>query len=182
MVLEGVCSRSLEWNFPVCFANLGLKKAFDRTESSSLFGVLHSQGVSRPYVNLLAALSGNQTGDVNGKIFPIQRGVKQGDVISPLSFNAGLEHAIRKWKLCVFSFPPPHRFFRGRSGWNCFIGQFPGMCRLCTGGSGCAGRQGQVQATVPLQRCGFGLRQNQIFTNVIYADELMLYAKHCHEW
>ena len=38
-------------------------------------------------------------GDVNGKTFPIQRGVKQGDVISPFLFNAGLEHAMRKWKL-----------------------------------------------------------------------------------
>ena len=36
---------------------------------------------------------------MNGKTFPIQRGVKQGDVISPLLFNAGLEHAMRKWKL-----------------------------------------------------------------------------------
>ena len=93
MVLESVCSKSLEWNFPVWFASLDLKKAFDRIEYSSLFGALQSQGVSRPYFKLLAALYCNQTGDVNGKTFPIQRGVKQGDVISPLLFNAGLEHA-----------------------------------------------------------------------------------------
>ena len=48
--------------------------------------------MSRLYLKLLAALYCNQTGDVNG--------VKQGDVISPLLFNAGLEHAMRKWKLC----------------------------------------------------------------------------------
>jgi len=39
-------------------------------------------------------LSQNQTGDVNGEC-----GVKQGDVISPLLFNAGLEHAMRILKL-----------------------------------------------------------------------------------
>ena len=55
--------------------------------------------MSRPYSKLLAALYYNQTGDVNGKTFPIQCGVKQGDVISPLLFNAGLEYAMRKLKL-----------------------------------------------------------------------------------
>ena len=132
VVLESVCSKSLEWNFPVWFASLDLKKAFDRIEYSSLFGALQSQGVSRPYLKLLAALYCNQTGDVNGKTFPIQRGVKQGDVISPLLFNAGLEHAMRKWK---------HR----------------------------------------LQHCGFDLGNGEILTNVRYADDLMLYAKHCDE-
>ena len=126
---ENVCSRSLEWNFPVWFASLDLQKAFDRIEYSSLFGALQSQGVSRPYLKLLAALYCNQTGDVTGNTFPIQRGVKQGDVISPLLFNAGLEHAMRKWKL-------------------------------------------------RLQHCGFDLGNGEYLTNLRYADDLMLYAKH----
>ena len=40
-----------------------------------------------------------------------------------------------------------HLFSRIRSGRSCFTGQLPGMCHLYTGGSGCAGEQGQVQAT-----------------------------------
>ena len=131
-VFENVCSRSLEWNFPVWFASLDLKKAFDRIEYSSLFDALQSQGVSRPYLKLLAALYCNQTGDVTGKTFPIQRGVKQGDVISPLLFNAGLEHAMRKWKL-------------------------------------------------RLQHRGFDLGNGEYLTNLRYADDLMLYAKHWDE-
>ena len=70
VVLESVCSKSLEWNFPVWFASLDLKKAFDRIEYSSLFGALQSQGVSRPYLKLLAALYCNQTGKGMGKPSP----------------------------------------------------------------------------------------------------------------
>ena len=42
-----------------------------------------------------------------------------------------------------------HLFSRVGSGWSCLTGQLPGMCHLYTGGSGCAGKQGQVQATAP---------------------------------
>ena len=34
-----------------------------------------------------------------GKTLPIERVVTEGDVISPLLFNASVEHAMRKWKL-----------------------------------------------------------------------------------
>ena len=42
-----------------------------------------------------------------------------------------------------------HLFSRVGSGWSCCTGQLPGMCHLYTGGWGCAGKQGQVQATAP---------------------------------
>ena len=41
----------------------------------------------------------NQRGSVNGSgFFEITRGVKQGDVLSSLLFNSGLEHAVRRFK------------------------------------------------------------------------------------
>ncbi|OLP93183.1 Retrovirus-related Pol polyprotein from type-2 retrotransposable element R2DM [Symbiodinium microadriaticum] len=47
-------------------------------------------------------LYSSQTGSVSdSRKFHIGRGVKQGDIISPLLFNAGLEHAIREWKACL---------------------------------------------------------------------------------
>ena len=60
---------------------------------------LQEQGVPTEYIALLRTLYSRQTGSVaDSRAFPIRRGVKQGDVISPLLFNAGLEHAIRMWK------------------------------------------------------------------------------------
>ena len=41
----------------------------------------------------------DQRGSANGSAeFDILRGVKQGDTLSSLLFNAGLEHAFKKWK------------------------------------------------------------------------------------
>lgn len=53
----------------------------------------------RPYLILLAAMYCHQTKDVVGKTFLIQRGVREGDVTSPLLFHAGLEHAMRRGAL-----------------------------------------------------------------------------------
>ncbi len=79
-----------EWNAPIWFASLDLTKAFDRIEYSPLFDALLQQGVPRCYCTLLWKLYKGQTGSVHGtERFTIERGVKQGDVISPILFNAG---------------------------------------------------------------------------------------------
>ena len=80
-------------------ASLDLSKAFDRIELGPLFNALRLQNTPESYVQLLALLYKNQTGSVNGsRLFGIQRGVKQGDVISPMLFNVGIEIAFRRWK------------------------------------------------------------------------------------
>ena len=38
-----------------------------------------------------------------------------------------------------------------------------------------------VSSKFRLQHCGFDLGNGEILTNVRYADDLMLYAKHCDE-
>ena len=82
-------------------ASLDLRKAFDRIEYNAVFDAMKVQGVPHAYLKLLASLYHDQVGVVQGQKFPIKRGVKQGDVLSPLLFNAGLEYAMRKWKLRV---------------------------------------------------------------------------------
>ncbi len=99
VVLDSICGKTLEWQLPLWCASLDLRKAFDRIEYAPLFEALRAQGVEQKYIALLAQIYSEQDGRINGApVFQIQRGVKQGDVISPLLFNAGLELAISRWK------------------------------------------------------------------------------------
>ena len=97
LVLESMLSKGTEFNIPVWVITIDLKKAFDRVDHAALFRALRSQ-MDQEYVKLLERLYKNQHGNVGGHCFPITRGVRQGDVLSPLLFNAVLEHAMAKSK------------------------------------------------------------------------------------
>ena len=100
VVLENVCGKCLAWESDIWFASLDLQKAFDRIEHDFLFQALQTQGVPDTYLQVLRRLYTGQSGIVHGSncVFDITRGVKQGDVLSPMLFNSGLEHAMRNWK------------------------------------------------------------------------------------
>ena len=88
--------KTIDWHLPLWMISLDLRKAFDRIQFGPLFEALRDQGVPDAYVQLLGLLYKDQKGTVNGSaFFDIQRGVKQGDVISSMLFNAGLEAAFR---------------------------------------------------------------------------------------
>ena len=99
LVVETVISKCNEFQIPLYLASLDLKKAFDRIEFSVLFDALRSQEVRRPELALLLNLYSKQVGHVKGnKSFQFLRGVKQGDVLSSLLFNAAIEYVFGKWK------------------------------------------------------------------------------------
>ena len=101
VVLENVCGKSLAWESEMWFASLDLHKAFDHIEHDSLFQALQAQGVPDTYLQVLRRrLHANQSGNVGGCrfVFKITHGVKQGDVLSPMLFNCGMEQAMRNCK------------------------------------------------------------------------------------
>lgn len=94
-------AKSLDYQFPFWLVSIDLRKAFDRVDHIALFIALESQGLDVEYINLLRSLYLKQEECVDGFRFGIKRGVRQGDVLSPLLFNAVLEFAMRKWKAKV---------------------------------------------------------------------------------
>ena len=60
---------------------------------------LREQHVDEPTIALIMELYKDQRGCANGsRTFDIRRGVKQGDVLSSLLFNACIEMVFRRWK------------------------------------------------------------------------------------
>ena len=98
LVLEAMISKGIEFNVPVWIVSIDLRKAFDRVEHGALFQALRDQNMDPELVALLEMLYQKQIGIVDEHMFPINRGVRQGDVLSPVLFNAVLEHAMNEWK------------------------------------------------------------------------------------
>ena len=96
VVLENVCGKCLAWESDIWFASLDLQKTSDRIDHDSLF---QEEFQTRTF-QVLRRLYTGQSGIIRGSnfVFDIARGVKQGDVLSPMLFNSGLEHAMRNWK------------------------------------------------------------------------------------
>ena len=61
---------------------------------------MRAHGIHETYVATLASIYNNGTSviklDYVSNRFPINRGVRQGDTLSPKLFNAGLEQIFRK--------------------------------------------------------------------------------------
>ena len=100
IILENLVGKSIEFNTPLWLVSLDLRKAFDTVEFEPLLAALRLQGISEAYVQLISDLYSKQWGYVMGSTwFQINRSVKQGDVVSPLLFNAALEVAFDAWKI-----------------------------------------------------------------------------------
>lgn len=91
-----------EFQLPLYLGFIDYKKAFDCISHNSIWQALEEQGIKKDYIDLIKKIYKNSTARVKtqtlGPQFPINRGVRQGDPMSPKLFLAVLEMIFRKIK------------------------------------------------------------------------------------
>ena len=84
-ILESVVGKCIEFNVSLWLASLDLRKAFHRIEWPQLFAALEEQGLPLGCRSVLHRLYCGQSGFLaSGEEFLILRGVRKGDVLSPV--------------------------------------------------------------------------------------------------
>ncbi|XP_072938827.1 uncharacterized protein [Epargyreus clarus] len=103
--LRQVVQKSEEYNLPLCVAYVDYEKAFDSIETWAVLESLQRCQIDYRYIEVLkcmykAASMTIRLHDRSTNPIQVQRGVRQGDVLSPKLFTAALEDVFKlmEWK------------------------------------------------------------------------------------
>jgi hypothetical protein len=96
-----ILEKKWEYNGTVHHLFIDFKKAYDSVMRVVLYNILIEFGIPRKLVGLIKTCLNKTYSTVHiGKyqpdMFPVQNGLKQIDVLSPLLFNFALEYTIRR--------------------------------------------------------------------------------------
>ncbi|PZC70710.1 hypothetical protein B5X24_HaOG215026 [Helicoverpa armigera] len=98
--IKQVLEKYNEYNKTLYIAFIDYAKAFDSIKHEFIWEALKQQGVPSVYINIIANIYSNIKAKIQleslGTEFNIQKGVRQGDPLSPKLFSAVLENIFRK--------------------------------------------------------------------------------------
>lgn len=91
-----------EFNLELWLISLDMRKAFDTIDHKVMVRVPRSRGFLEEYLSLISMLYGIQRASVNrSSEFLVQRGVKQGNILSAVIFNCVLDIAFDELRLSL---------------------------------------------------------------------------------
>ncbi len=100
LTIKQLLEKADEYKIEVHLLFIDFKKAFDSLNHNFLWESLAKQGIQKRIINILQENYQNSEAYVKlnkiGPKFKINRGVKQGDPLSPIFFNCTLEEVFRK--------------------------------------------------------------------------------------
>ena len=99
--INQIIEKCNEFNIPLCLAFIDYEKAFDSIEHWAIFKALRNIGINETYLNILKDMYTGATARIHienqvSEVIEIQRGVRQGDSISPKLFTATMEEVFRQ--------------------------------------------------------------------------------------
>ena len=102
--INQIIEKCNEFNIPLCLAFIDYEKAFDSIEHWAIFEALRDIGIHETYVNILKDIYTEATAKIHienqvSEEIKIQRGVRQGDPISPKLFTATIEEVFKNSEL-----------------------------------------------------------------------------------
>ena len=102
--INQIIEKCNEFNIPLCLAFIDYEKAFDSIEHWAIFEALKDIGIHETYVNILKDIYTEATAKIHienqvSEAIKIQRGVRQGDPISPKLFTATIEKVFKNSEL-----------------------------------------------------------------------------------
>ena len=99
--LNQTIEKSNEYNLPLCIGFIDYEKALDTVEHFAIFGALRKTNINETYISILQNIYCQATARIHldksvSDEFPIHRGVRQGEPLSPKLFTAVMEEVFKK--------------------------------------------------------------------------------------
>lgn len=98
--VKQIMEKYKEYNKNLYMAFIDYSKAFDSISHKAIWESLENQGIPSKYINIIKNIYSNSVARIKletlGKQFKIEKGVRQGDPLSPKLFSAALENIFRK--------------------------------------------------------------------------------------